>query len=414
MTPANPLVATASEAPVDPWSGVWIAQDIETLCAGIRNGSWIEGTLGAVSAGLDALAFISDPIGALLQYGVAWIIDHVKPLSEALDWLAGDPGQIAAHAQTWRNVAGSLHDRADDLDQAVRWDVTGWTGDAADAYRNWVGQQKGAVDGLAQAAQTLATITEAAGELVAGVRMMVRDAIATLVSRLIDYAIEEAVSFGLATPLVVEQVSTLCASWAVKIGKWLKDLVGSLSRLRGVAGKVGELIEKLKGLLGRRGHGGGDGGIVLQTGGELRRVRGDIDFESGWADHAYDTFRASDDELPGVLATASQHGFNAEDIIQIKNHVFRDEHQLDLYGDSAAGRFDANPRMAEAWQRLADGNPHAADIDLLEHERFESKFMAETGDPSYGRAHTATNEAGYTWDPEAAARDGFGYQRKEW
>ncbi|MFI6076132.1 hypothetical protein ACIA5C_31750 [Actinoplanes sp. NPDC051343] len=46
---------------------------------------------------LDALAVISDPTGALFQYGVACIIDHVKPLSEALDWLAGDLAQIAAH-----------------------------------------------------------------------------------------------------------------------------------------------------------------------------------------------------------------------------------------------------------------------------------------------------------------------------
>jgi len=51
-------------------------------------------------------------------------------------------------------------------------------------------------------------------------------------------------------------------------------------------------------------------------------------------------------------------------------------------------------------------NPHPADIDLLRHEKFESDYMASTGDPSYGRAHDATNDAGYTWDPEAAARDG--------
>lgn len=412
MNSANPLVTTATDAPVDPWSGVWIAQDIETLCDGVKNGSWIEGTLGAVSAGLDALALISDPIGALLQYGVAWIIDHVKPLSEALDWLAGDPGQISAHAQTWRNVAGELTNRAADLERAVRWDVSEWTGDAADAYRSRVAQQKSTVTGIVQGAQALATITEAAGMLVAGVRMMVRDAIATLVSRLITYAVEELASFGLATPLVVEQVSTLCASWAAKIGKWLKDLSGSLSKLRGIAGKVGELVEKLQALLGRLGHGGRDGDIVLQTGGELRRPRGDIDFEEEWAERAYDTFRNSDDELPGVIATASEYGFSAEDITQIKNHVFRDEHLLDRYGDSTVARFDANPRMAEAWQRLAEGDPHPADIDLLRHERFESDYMASTGDPSYGRAHDATNDAGYTWDPEAAARDGVGYQRK--
>ena len=412
MSTANPLVATASNAPVDPWSGVWIAQDIETLCDGVKNGSWIEGTLGAVSAGLDALAVISDPIGALLQYGMAWIIDYVKPLSEALDWLAGNPAQIAAHAQTWHNVAGALHDRASDLDRAVRWDNAEWTGDAADAYRNWVGQQKGAVDGLAQAATTLATLTQAAGQLIAGVRMMVRDAIATLVSRLIDYAIEELASFGLATPLVVEQVSTLCASWAAKISAWFKDLVGSLSKLRGVASKVGELIEKLKALLSRHRPGGDDADTLLQTGGELRRPRDDFDFEIGWANRAYDRIRASDDDIASVAETAGKYGFSTEDIITIKNHVFRDEHLLDLYGDDIVGPFDANPRMAEAWQRLADGNPHPADIALLNHERYEANVMATTGDPSYLRAHTATNEAGYTWDPGAAARDGLGYQRQ--
>jgi uncharacterized protein YukE len=258
MTTGNPLVATAGSS-VDPWAGVWIAQDIETLCRGVKDGSWIEGTLGAVSAGLDALALISDPIGALLQYGVAWIIEHVKPLHEALDWLAGNPDQIAAHARTWHNVAGALHDRADDLDRAVRWDMTEWTGAAADAYRSWTGQQKAGVDALAKAAETLAAITEAAGFLVAGVRMLVRDGIATLVSRLIVYAAEELGSFGLATPLVVEQVSTLCASWAAKISTWLRDLVSSLSRLRGLAGKVAELIEKIKGILGKLGRGGKGG-----------------------------------------------------------------------------------------------------------------------------------------------------------
>jgi hypothetical protein len=120
VSTANPLVATEVSTPVDPLAGVWIAEDIEQLCRGVKDGSWIDGTLGAVSAGLDALAFVSDPLGSLLQYGVAWIIEHVKPLSEALDWLAGDPGQIAAHTQTWRNVAGTLHDRAADLQRTVR------------------------------------------------------------------------------------------------------------------------------------------------------------------------------------------------------------------------------------------------------------------------------------------------------
>ncbi|WP_067497491.1 hypothetical protein [Actinoplanes sp. TFC3] len=247
-----PLVAVANTGGnTDPWAGVWIAEDIETILAGIKSGSWIDTTLGAVSAGLDALAFISDPIGSLLQYGVAWILEHVKPLSEALDWLAGDPGQIAAHAQTWRNIAGALKDRSVDLERAVRWDTAEWQGSAADAYRTWTGQQKDAVAALAGAAETMAAVTEGAGMLVAGVRMMVRDAIAVLVSRLITYAAEEVFSVGIATPLVVEQVSTLCASWGARIAKWLRGLVNSLERLRGLTGNLGDAIEAIKKLLTR-------------------------------------------------------------------------------------------------------------------------------------------------------------------
>jgi len=246
----SPLVA-GSDTSNDPLAGVWIAEDIETILAGVRSGSWIDGTLGAVSAGLDTLAFVSDPIGGLLQYGVAWMLEHVKPLTEALDWLAGDPGQISAHAQTWRNISATLHDQAADLDRGTRGDTTDWIGDAADAYRTWSGQQRDSIGALATAAETMAAITEGAGTLVAAVRMMVRDAIAVLVSRLISYAAEELFTLGLATPVVIAQVSTLCASWAARIAGWLRGLVHSLERLRGLAGRMGDAIEAIKKLLTR-------------------------------------------------------------------------------------------------------------------------------------------------------------------
>jgi hypothetical protein len=249
----NPLVAGRLDQPTDAWAGVWIAEDIELIGQGIKNGSWIDGSLGVVGAGLDAI--VSDPVGALLQYGVAWIIEHVKPLTEALDRLASDPGQIAGHAQTWRNVARSLHESASNVDGAVRWDVSDWGGTAGPAYRTWAKQQQDAIAGLGKAAETMAMVTEGAGMLIAAVRILVRDAIATCVSRLITYAAEEAFSLGVATPLVVEQVATLVASWAGKIARWLKALLASLRRLIPPMHRLGELIEELKKILNRLQHG---------------------------------------------------------------------------------------------------------------------------------------------------------------
>ncbi|WP_247686283.1 WXG100 family type VII secretion target [Micromonospora sp. C31] len=257
---SNPLVATAAETPPSAWAGIWICEDIELIAQGVRNGSWIDGTLGVVSAGLDALAFVSDPVGALLQYGIAWLIEHVKPLSEALDWLAGDPAQITAHAQTWRNVAASLRREAADLAAAVRTDVAGWGGGAGPAYRSWAAEQQQAIGGLAQGADTLAAITEGAAGLVAAVRLLVRDAIATCVSRLIVYAGELVVTGGLAAPLVVEQVTTLVASWAARIARLLRGLLASLRRLMPEIRRLGDLIEKLKQALGRLSTGNGPPG----------------------------------------------------------------------------------------------------------------------------------------------------------
>jgi uncharacterized protein YukE len=241
----NPLVAARVEGPKSAWAGVWIAEDIELVAQGVENGNWIDGTLGVVSAGLDALAMVSDPVGALLQYGIAWLIEHVKPLSEALDWLAGDPAQITAQAQTWRNVAESLRSQSDDLVKAVRWDLTEWSGGAADAYRSRAGQHQQSLQALAKAADAMSLMTEGAGMLIGTVRVMVRDAVATVVSRLIVYAGELLASFGLATPVVVEQVSTLCASWAAKISHWLKSLISSIRRLGDAMRRLGHNIDEL-------------------------------------------------------------------------------------------------------------------------------------------------------------------------
>ncbi|WP_410813754.1 WXG100 family type VII secretion target [Micromonospora sp. 067-2] len=248
---SNPLVAAAADTPPSAWAGVWICEDIEFIAQGVRNGGWIDGSLGVVSAGLDALAFVSDPVGALLQYGIAWLIEHVKPLSEALDWLAGDPAQITVHAQTWRNVARSLREEAGALTRAVRNDVAGWGGIAGPAYRAWSSEQQQAITGLAQGADAMAAITEGAAGLVAAVRLLVRDAIATCVSRLIVYAGELVVTGGLAAPLVVEQVTTLVASWGARIARLLRGLLASLRRLIPEVRRLGDLIEKLKQLLSR-------------------------------------------------------------------------------------------------------------------------------------------------------------------
>jgi uncharacterized protein YukE len=240
----NPLVAV-KDSKTDIWSGVWIAQDIEEICAGVRNNDWVDSSIGVLGLGLDGLATMSDPTSTLLQYGCAWLIEHVRPLTEALDFLAGDPAQIGANAQTWKNLSTELTRQADGLARDLRADVPDWAGAAADAYHSTSVQQQQAIAALAKAADTMSALTKGAGLVIGTVRLIIRDAIAACVSRLIVYAIEEEASIGFATPLVAEQAATTIAAFAGKIGRYLKALIASLRKLMPIIQRLGELMDDL-------------------------------------------------------------------------------------------------------------------------------------------------------------------------
>ncbi|MFC7531843.1 WXG100 family type VII secretion target [Actinoplanes sp. GCM10030250] len=235
----------------DQWAGVWLAEDLESIRRGVENGCWVDGSLGVVGAGLDALAMVIDPAGALLQCGAAWLIEHVKPLSEALEWLTGDPVTIAANARAWRDVAGELDRQSDEIGRSVRADLSEWSGAAGDRYCLWTGQQQQALGALARASETMAAITEGAGFLIAAVRLLVRDAVATVVSRLIIYAAETVASLGAATPLVLGQVAALISTWTARITGWLRSLLSSLRNLVPLAGHVSDLIDRIRRILTR-------------------------------------------------------------------------------------------------------------------------------------------------------------------
>jgi uncharacterized protein YukE len=230
-------------------AGIGIAEDIALIADGVRDGSWIDGALGVTGAGLEALAYVADPVGMLLQTGVSWLIEHVRPLTAALDQLAGDPVQIEMNARTWRATAEGLRQQAEEIGWSTRWHLSEWDGQAASAYRLRSEQTRHATTALAAAADTLAAVIEGAGALVAAVRLLVRDAIAFLVSRLVGYAAEAMFTLGLATPLVVGQVTAAVSAWGARIGGFLRGLLRSLRNLAPITQALTDRITEARSLL---------------------------------------------------------------------------------------------------------------------------------------------------------------------
>jgi hypothetical protein len=245
---ANPLLVARVDSTTI-WSGFWIAEDIADLASAYERGDWIDGLIGGFGTTMDALAYVFDPVGSLVASGIAWAIEQIKPVSDVLDWLAGDPDQIVAYAQTWRNIATGMSQAATDYAEAVDREVASWTGPAAEAYRRLANDHCGRVSTLGMAIGLLGTFVEGAGLVVSLLRGIVRDAIATFISILVVRAPEwiaiTAGTIGIASPWVVGQIASLVGEWATKIARLLKAMINTIRRVMPMKHQLGEAIEAL-------------------------------------------------------------------------------------------------------------------------------------------------------------------------
>ncbi len=268
--PPNPLIAERVDT-TPFYAGITLVEGIVDTKNGIESGSWISTSIGGAFVAVDTVLLALDPLGSMTSWLVAMCLEHIKPLADALDWLAGDPDQVAANAQTWANVAAHTMRTTHDLREAVWQEIPHWAGPAADAYRGTAEIEFLALQGYAESAAAKAAAVDMSGRVVLIVRTMVRDLIADLISVLLIrgpmWTAETTLSLGIATPWVAGQIGTLCAKWALKIAKLLEELLSSLGQLAALVRKVDEFTS---GINARpRGGRNGVGGVYPGRSGDL-------------------------------------------------------------------------------------------------------------------------------------------------
>ncbi len=242
----NPLIAERVDT--TPWyAGITLVEGIVDVKNGIESDSWVSTTIGTAFAAVDGALLYLDPLGQMGSWIVAMCIEHIDFLSEALDWLAGDPDQVAANAATWRNVAANTRLAADEFRAAVWRELPQWSGASADVYRAQAEVELLALQGYAEAADAKGSAVDRSGIVVQIVRTVVRDLIADFVSTLVirsqEWSAEVALTLGGATPWVAAQISGLAAKWALRIAKVVDGLIRSIDQLVALLRKVDEYTE---------------------------------------------------------------------------------------------------------------------------------------------------------------------------
>lgn len=249
---SNPLVAQQEENPDGPgpltqgtgdagWAtGIGIAESVNDISNLEDGSSWVESGLAYGGAALEVVSLAVDPIGTLGSYGLSWLMEHVEPLNEALDWFAGDPDGVEAYGKTWANVSAATKEAAEHYARAVEADTADWVGQAGDAYRRHARENAEAINGAAELAGTISSVVTIMGEVVSFVRELVRDLVSECIAKLITYALEAIGTLGFGTPVVAVQATAFVSKTVTRIAEVAQKLIKTISN---VSPKLGKMIE---------------------------------------------------------------------------------------------------------------------------------------------------------------------------
>ena len=111
-------------------------------------------------------------------------------------------------------------------------------------------------------------------------------------------------------------------------------------------------------------------------------------YELGYklADQMYDSIRECDTDICDI---AENLGFKADNIKNVKDHVFYNKHYLDRLAPAEPveyRRFDANIQQALAWKRLETRTHTQDDFTWIKHECAERHHELKYGS-GYSEAH---------------------------
>ncbi|MDO4901382.1 Tox-REase-5 domain-containing protein [Actinomyces sp.] len=240
----NPLVVQAQETSTG-LSGLRLVEDGRDVVDALKTDSWVDDALAGFGTAADAAALVLDPIGEVLGSAIGWVIEHLDPLKTWLYEFTGHPGQVAAGAGTWSNIATKLDTCSTDLTDSVRVRLGGQSSEAVSAYKSF--QLDNAVR-LSLAASLAGAISKGltvASVIVQVVHDMVRDAIADVLAKLTTKLAVTFATAGVAAiwaaPSLIKDVS----KWAVRLRREVTAVVKSASSLGEVFKRATTLMDDL-------------------------------------------------------------------------------------------------------------------------------------------------------------------------
>jgi hypothetical protein len=236
----NSLFGTTTPNAASKNSGASILTDVSSLEKDISSGNWIQGGLAGMKVVSDIGGIMSNPIGAVTQFGFNFLIQHVKPLQEAVGWLVGSPGQVSQYGSSWQNVAKTVMQAGTLYNQTLGKDTANWTGAAANSYHATANDKINLLSAVSSATSAVGNATQVVGQLVGKLQKMIQDMVSKAMQQIIQTAM--GASFMISIPVVVSEVVQEVVSWMKKIADVIKMLTTAFNTLQPLLSGVTQLF----------------------------------------------------------------------------------------------------------------------------------------------------------------------------
>lgn len=198
--------------------------------------------MGVAEFGGNAIAAAADPINWLLSAGLAFLIDVVQPLEDALSMVTGNYERMGEFTGKWNQIGAALVPLGDAVQQAAADGLIEWTGKDADAAKVRLEEFGEAIKASGSEATKVSSLLNILASLMSAAQQIIIGLIAQFVEWLIitwTAALASAgVTFGgstaAATSVTTLHATTNC-SRAVRI----------IDRVVEFLNKIGQVLRKV-------------------------------------------------------------------------------------------------------------------------------------------------------------------------
>ncbi len=250
---SNPLVVGddgdpdtwTNMGPANEWTnGLKMVDGATDAADAFGRGDWIEGSVNGLSAGLDVVGAVIDPIGTIGSMIAGWLMEHLGCVQQWLDELCGDPGVINGFSSTWHNASGHLDGVAGDYRSAVHGDLSGLSGPAVAAYRNFGDGEAEFIRAMSQITDGVGAGIALGGTVLAGVREFISQLLADVVGQIVKLVGESLFTAGIAAPHAFTTAANKARELIQRTRRLMEDLAVSLDKMGKLLGEISPALEQ--------------------------------------------------------------------------------------------------------------------------------------------------------------------------